>query len=75
MRKGTIKRPVGTKEPIIRLVGDADLHIIDDTVSMEMHDLRTDWDDILDILHDMFSERARSVKGERRHRSLISSVS
>ena len=57
MREGTIKRPAGTKEPIIRLVGDADLHIIDDTVSMEMPDLRTSWDDMLDIFHDMFSER------------------
>ena len=30
MRKGKIKRPPGAKEPIIRLVGNAEAHLIHD---------------------------------------------
>ena len=60
MRKGTIKRPVGAKEPIIRIVGEPDVHMVANAgETMEMPDLRTGWQDILE---DMFSERQEYLK-------------
>jgi len=54
MKKGTIKRPAGAREPMIRLTGDANLHIVGDSeASIEDPSVPQDWGD---ILHGMFRE-------------------
>lgn len=50
--KGTIKRPASATEPIIRIVGDAENHIIEDEIK-EFPIIPTGWDE---ILHCMFAE-------------------
>ena len=47
MRKGKIKRPPGAKEPIIRLVGNAEAHLIHDEEQVSIPNTRKDWDEIL----------------------------
>ena len=53
MRKGKIKRPPGAKEPIIRLVGNAEAHLIHEEEQVSIPNTRKDWDE---ILYSLFSE-------------------
>ena len=52
MKKGTIKRPSTSKEPIIRLVGNAEALLADDEV-IDIPHVPMAWDQ---ILHGMFAE-------------------
>ena len=45
MRKGKITRPPGAKEPIIRLVGNAEAHLIHDEEQVSIPNTRKDWDE------------------------------
>ena len=53
MHKGKITRPPGAKEPIIRLVGNAEAHLIHDEEQVSIPNTRKDWDE---ILYSIFSE-------------------
>ena len=53
MRKGKITRPPGAKEPIIRLVGNAEALLIHDEEQVSIPNTRKDWDE---ILYSMFHE-------------------
>ena len=46
MRRGKIKRPPGAKEPIIRLVGNAEAHLIHEEEQVSIPNTRKDWDEI-----------------------------
>ena len=53
MRKGKIKRPPGAKEPIIRLVGNAEALLVHEDEQVSIPNTRKDWNE---ILYSMFSE-------------------
>ena len=53
MRRGKIKRPPGAKEPIIRLVGNAEAHLIHEEEQVSIPNTRKDWNE---ILYSIFSE-------------------
>ena len=53
MRRGKIKRPPGAKEPIIRLVGNAEAHLIHEEEQVSIPNTRKDWGE---ILYSIFSE-------------------
>ena len=44
MRRGKIKRPPGAKEPIIRLVGNAEAHLIHEEEQVSIPNTRKDWE-------------------------------
>ena len=46
MRRGKIKRPPGAKEPIIRLVGNAEAHLIHEEEQVSIPNTRKDWDEL-----------------------------
>ncbi|MDE0398899.1 MAG: hypothetical protein OXL96_13975 [Candidatus Poribacteria bacterium] len=47
MLKGTIQRPAGAKEPIIRIVGDAETYLIEGSEAIEVPRTPEGWQDIL----------------------------
>ena len=65
MRKGTIKRPMTAKEPIIRMTGDAELYLVEDVQAIEIPRVPQDWDSVFD---EMFGE-CDEVRGRRNRES------
>lgn len=64
MRKGTIKRPAGAKDAIIRLTGKAEPPT-DETATVEIPNVRAGWDE---ILHGIFGECPDTPHAKRRRR-------
>ena len=62
MRKGTIKRPPGARDPIIRLTAIAE-PASEDTVSVETPCVPASWED---VLKDMFRDNPPMPKSRRK---------
>lgn len=52
-RKGEIKRPPGATDAIFRIVGDAEQHLTDGIIDVDIPNVRKEWDQ---ILYEMFAE-------------------
>ena len=63
--KGTIRRPKGCKEPIIRLHGHGDLYLPESQEAIEVPRVPDAWDMILEGMFEECDDVARR-KGEKR---------
>ena len=63
MKKGKITRPPGAREPIIRLVGNAEALLIHDEEQISIPNTRQAWDEILYSMFDACDDSPLRLAG------------